>query len=124
MVFAAWFIVFNEDEDEYYLWERKRAYRPKITVRDLEAVLPSSVSILDMTPDQIRHYLPLIPEHKRVGRGVSWREVVSTKDTILQDQIRSIDEGSPTSSKASLQAGLQVKAVVGWSAYPGKKSYS
>jgi len=118
MVYVSWFIVYNEDEDEFYLWNRKRAYRPKITLKDLEATLPKGGrSILDYSPEELSFLASQVPARKKAGRGVLWKQVLQSKGGIAKDQIEHIE------ALEAYSGALKVEAFVGWSAYPGIKSW-
>ena len=115
-VFAAWFIVYNDEEDEYYLWNRKRAYRRKVVMRDIQKYLPiGGKTIFDLTDSEIAFYAAQVSKQKT--QGVSWKRVLESKAGIVRDQIEHIEE------LETYRGGLQVKAFVGWSAYPGVKSW-
>lgn len=117
-VLVCWFIVFNEEEEEYYLWARKRAYKPKITMRDFEKVLPPGKSIMDYTPEQIQGFVHRIPISKRVSEGVLWKKVLESKAGIANDFIEKIEDSQKYQTNE-----YKVEEFVGWSAYPGRRSY-
>lgn len=120
MVFVAWFIVYNEDEGEHYLWNRKKAYQASMTLKDIQKVLPPGVSLMDLSPEKLSYYSLRVPIEKRVKRGVLWREVIRNKDGIIESMENSIEH---TSQRKDSGGNFQVKACVGWSAYPGKRRW-
>ena len=60
-VFVAWFVIYDGEEDAYYLWTRKRAYKSPITLSDFAKVIPKGKSILDYSPDELNQFIPLLP---------------------------------------------------------------
>ncbi len=114
MVFVAWYVIYNEEEDEFYLWNRKRAYKNKVTITDYLKAIPKGMSPDDFSLAELEAYLPI---RLRVQKGVFWKDVEGSRAGLSRDQIEHIEQ------QEKYQGTMLVKAFVGWSAYPGVRSY-
>lgn len=110
-------MVYNFEEDESYLWNRKRAYKSPITLKDFEKILPRGKTLSDYTFEELQGMTHRLPIEKRVQQGVLWKKVLETKAGIANDQIEHIEESE------KYREELRVTSFVGWSAYPGVRSY-
>lgn len=91
-----------------------------MTIKDIQKVLPPGVSLWELSPEKLSFYALRVHPSKRVRNGVLWREVLRNKEGIIGAMEDSIEN---TSSKKDSGGNFQVKACVGWSAYPGKKHW-
>lgn len=113
-VFYGWYVVFNEEDEEYYLWSRRDALTRDITVSDLMKAVRRDKRLRHMPYQKAILHLPI---SVRAPRGMTWAEVLKAKAGRIAEQIESIeDDPHPTSQSPG--GYYKVKEFVGWSVYP------
>lgn len=107
-------MVFNEEDEEYYLWSRRNLLTRKVTLSDLMKLMKKDKRLARLTPDQAILRLPV---SVRAPAGLSWSAVLKAKVRVLTDQMDSIgDEANPTSQSPG--GTYEVKEFIGWTVYP------
>lgn len=113
-VFSAFYVVFDENEEETYLWNRKNLLSRKITAGDIYRLIKGDKKLSSIPYQEAVLRLPV---SIRAPHGLKWREVLKIKAGRVSDDIDDIS-GEHAPSSTSGGGSYQVKEFIGWTVYP------
>jgi len=113
-VFSAFYVVFDENEEEYYLWNRKNLITRKITAGDIAKLIARNKKLSSLSYADAIKYLPVSIQ---APKGVLWPDILKLKAGRIAEDIEDID-GEHAPSSTSGGGSYQVKEFVGWTVYP------